>query len=557
MKLIKIKFSLLSLLIGMVLCPPDVAARKLTVEQRLELLESELNANKSELQKTKNELGRYKSKLANLQQTLTRDNHYNNSTNTVSDSSPIAENIKNENGERSQSTRNTRVNGTQQIAVIEHDGSNTNIESVSLKDISKFIKDDIGFSYQGYFRSGWGTSNQGAPKTYAAGSLGRFGNEMSGWFDLTLNQRVYNQDGKTANAIVTYDGNVGEQYNDAWFGDSDNENIMQFSDIYLTTRGFLPFAPDADFWVGKHKLPQYEIQMLDWKTLTADVAAGVGIENWALGPGLLDASLSRDDVDVYSRDFSHTTQMNTNSVDLRYRNIPLWENGTLSLMAKYSSPNKTDQQEENENNDSYFEMKDSWMLTSILHQNLERDAFNEFTLQVANNSFASSFSSFSDASNTMAHGRYYYGDHTNGIAWRLISQGEMYLSDNIIVANALVYSHGEDIYSYESGAHSDFDSVRTVIRPAWIWNTWNQTGVELGWFKQKNKTQQGITLEESAYKTTLYHAFKVGNSILGSRPEIRFYGTWINILDNELSNFNFNDNSKDEFMAGVQAEVWW
>lgn len=557
MKLIKIKFSLLSLLIGVVLCPPDVAARKLTVEQRLELLESELNANKSELQKTKNELGRYKLKLANLQQTLTRDNHYNNSANTVSDSSPIAENIKNENGERSQSTRNTRVNGTQQIAVIEHDGSNTNIESVSLKDISKFIKDDIGFSYQGYFRSGWGTSNQGSPKTYAAGSLGRFGNEMSGWFDLTLNQRVYNQDGKTANAIVTYDGNVGEQYNDAWFGDSDNENIMQFSDIYLTTRGFLPFAPDADFWVGKHKLPQYEIQMLDWKTLTADVAAGVGIENWALGPGLLDVSLSRDDVDVYSRDFSHTTQMNTNSVDLRYRNIPLWENGTLSLMAKYSSPNKTDQQEENENNDSYFEMKDSWMLTSILHQNLERDAFNEFTLQVANNSFASSFSSFSDASNTMAHGRYYYGDHTNGIAWRLISQGEMYLSDNIIVANALVYSHGEDIYSYESGAHSDFDSVRTVIRPAWIWNTWNQTGVELGWFKQKNKTQQGITLEESAYKTTLYHAFKVGNSILGSRPEIRFYGTWINILDNELSNFNFNDNSKDEFMAGVQAEVWW
>ncbi|EKR2073339.1 TPA_asm: carbohydrate porin [Salmonella enterica subsp. salamae] len=557
MKLIKVKFSLLSLLIGAVLCPPDVAASKLTVEQRLELLETELNANKSELQKTKNELGKYKSKLAKLQQTITRDNNYNNIATTASDSSPIAENIKNENGERSQSTKNARVNGTQQVAVIEHDGSNTKVESVSLKDISKFIKDDIGFSYQGYFRSGWGTSNQGSPKTYAAGSLGRFGNEMSGWFDLTLNQRVYNQDGKTANAIVTYDGNVGEQYNDAWFGDSDNENIMQFSDIYLTTRGFLPFAPDADFWVGKHKLPQYEIQMLDWKTLTADVAAGVGIENWALGPGLLDASLSRDDVDVYSRDFSHTTQMNTNSVDLRYRNIPLWENGTLSLMAKYSSPNKTDQQEENENNDSYFEMKDSWMLTSILHQNLERDAFNEFTLQVANNSFASSFSSFSDASNTMAHGRYYYGDHTNGIAWRLISQGEMYLSDNIIVANVLVYSHGEDIYSYESGAHSDFDSVRTVIRPAWIWNTWNQTGVELGWFKQKNKTQQGITLEESAYKTTLYHAFKVGNSILGSRPEIRFYGTWINILDNELSNFNFNDNSKDEFMAGVQAEVWW
>ncbi len=123
--------------------------------------------------------------------------------------------------------------------------------------------------------------------------------------------------------------------------------------------------------------------------------------------------------------------------------------------------------------------------------------------------------------------------------------------------NALVYSHGEDVYSYESGAHSDFDSIRTVIRPAWIWNTWNQTGLELGWFKQQNKTQQAVTLNESAYKTTLWHALKVGESILGSRPEIRFYGTYINILDNELSNFKFNENSKDEFMAGIQAEVWW
>ncbi|MGG5929963.1 carbohydrate porin [Salmonella enterica] len=557
MKAKNVKLSLLCIFIGMALYPADVLASKLTVEQRLELLESELSANKKELQKTKYELSTYKNKIATLQKSVAENSYRNTAIPDITATSPVSENINNENGEINQSGSHVPVKGTQQVAVIDSNGKNTTIESVTLKDISKYVKDDIGFSYQGYFRSGWATGNHGSPETYAAGSLGRFGNETSGWFDLTLNQRVYNQDGKTATAVVTYDGNVGEQYNDAWFGDSDNENIMQFSDIFLTTRGFLPFAPDADFWVGKHKLPQYEIQMLDWKTLTADVAAGVGIENWVLGPGMLDVSLSRDDVDVYSRNFEHTTQMNTNSIDLRYRNIPLWKDGTLSLMAKYSSPNKTDQQKDNENNDSYFEMKDSWMLTSIIHQNLDRDAFNEFTLQIANNSFASSFSSFSDASNTMSHGRYYYGDHTNGIAWRLISQGEMYLGNKIIIANALVYSHGEDIYSYESGAHSDFDSIRTVIRPAWIWNTWNQTGIELGWFKQKNKTQQGISLDESAYKTTLYHAFKVGTSILGSRPEIRFYGTYINILDNELSNFNFNDNSKDEFMAGVQAEVWW
>ena len=539
----KLKVSLLAFSVFAALSPLNVMAAKLTVEQRLELLEAELSS--------------YKNKVAELQQNI-KDNEKKTQTATnIAPQSPVADNIENENSEKTNAVVKPEVKATQQVAVINTDGNKPEVESVTMKDISKFVKEDIGFSYEGYFRSGWGTSNHGSTQTYAAGSLGRFGNEMSGWFDLTMNQRVYNQDGKTANAVVTYDGNVGEQYNDAWFGDSDNENILQFSDIFLTTKGFLPFAREADFWVGKHKLPEYEIQMLDWKSLTTDVAAAVGIQNWNLGVGQLDASLSRNDVDVYSRDFNNTTQMNTNSVDLRYRNIPLWQDGSLSLMGKYAFANKTDEQKKNESNNSYFELKDTWMATGIVRQALDRDGFNEFTLQVANNSYASSFSNFSGASNSMAQGRYYYGDHSNGIAWRLISQGEMYLADRIIMANALVWSHGEDVYSYESGAHSDFNSLRAVIRPAWIWDTWNQTGVELAWFAQKNTTHQGQDLKESAYKTTLYHALKVGPSLLGSRPEIRFYGTYINILDNELSQFKFNDDSKNEFMAGVQAEVWW
>ncbi|AJZ88020.1 porin [Klebsiella michiganensis] len=552
-----LKVSLLSSSILLALSSTSVMAAKLTVEQRLELLERQLSENKSELNKTQKELAIYKDKVAQLQPA---GNNVQSGTAQVNQTvySPVADNIENENNHLDTKPAPTPVKGTQKVAVVNNEGGKTTVENVTLKDISKYIKDDIGFSYEGYFRSGWAAANRGSAQTYAAGSLGRFGNEMSGWFDLTLNQRVYNQDGKTANAIVTYDGNVGEQYNDAWFGDNNgNENIMQFSDIFLTTRGFLPFAPEADFWVGKHKLPEYEIQMLDWKSLTTQVAAAVGIQNWNLGVGQLDASLSRNDVDVYSRDFSHTTQMNTNSVDLRYRNIPLWEDGSLSLMGKYAFANKTDDQKDNKNNGSFFKLKDTWMATAIVRQDLPRDTFNEFTLQVANNSYASSFANFSGASNSMAPGRYYYGDQTDGVAWRLISQGEMYLADRIIMANALVYSQGNDVYSYESGAHSDFSSIRAVIRPAWIWDTWNQTGLELSWFTQKNKTEQGVNLKESGYKTTLYHALKVGPSLLGSRPEIRFYGTYLNILDNELSGFRFNENSKNEFMAGVQAEVWW
>ncbi|EDP8620854.1 carbohydrate porin [Salmonella enterica] len=541
----KLKINLLAISVLAALFPTLTLAANLTVEQRLQLLEAELSANKKELQETQSQLSIYKNKMAAMEVSLQQTERQRD---TDKKGIPVKDNKR---------ISSIKIKPEQQVVLSNTQGDKTTVQNVTMKDISRFIKDDIGFSYQGYFRSGWGTSNHGSPQTYAAGSLGRFGNEMSGWFDLTLNQRVYNQDGKTANAIVTYDGNVGEQYNDAWFGDSDNENIMQFSDIFLTTRGFLPFAPEADFWVGKHKLPEYEVQMLDWKQLTTDVAAGIGIQNWVIGKGQLDISLSRDDVDVYSRDFSRTTQMNTNSIDIRYRNIPLWDKSSFSVMGKYAFANKTDEQERNEDNNSFFKLKDTWMATAIVRQELPKDGFNEFTLQVSNNSYASSFAEFTGSSDSISSGRYYYGDHSNGIAWRLISQGELYLADRIIMANAIVGAHGEDIYSYETGAHSDFSSLRTVIRPAWIWNTYNESGVELGWFVQKNTTSNGTDAKESAYKATLYHALKVGPSLLNSRPEIRFYGTYIDILNNELSNFRFNDNSKDQFMIGVQAEVWW
>ncbi|STR90337.1 maltoporin [Klebsiella pneumoniae] len=74
---------------------------------------------------------------------------------------------------------------------------------------------------------------------------------------------------------------------------------------------------------------------------------------------------------------------------------------------------------------------------------------------------------------------------------RLTSQGETYLRDDVIMANAIVYSFGNDVYSYETGAHSDFESIRTVLRPAYIWDKYNQTGVELGYFKQQNKDVTG------------------------------------------------------------------
>ncbi|WP_224651606.1 carbohydrate porin [Pectobacterium versatile] len=540
----KFPVKMMVLLMSSVFLSNGAMAAKLTVEERLELLEKELAENKAELQSTKKELKQYKTIIDDRQKTEIK----NSAALTGKESITV---MTIPQPKAASSGGQIKASGDDTVTMPQR-------QELTLNELSKYVKDDIGFTYSGYLRSGWATGGNGSPKSYAIGSLGRFGNEHSGWFDLFLKQRVYNKDGKTAQAIIKLDGNVGQSYSAGWFGDDNaNENKLQYSDIYLTTKGFLPFAPEADFWVGKHALPVYEIQMLDWKSIRTDSGSGIGIENMNAGIGKIDLSLTREDLDVYSRDLLSKTQMNTNSIDLRYKGIPLWDGGSLSVMGKYAMANKTDTQKNNEKNNTYFQLKDAWMAAAILRQNLNRGGFNEFTVQVANNSFASSFSRYSGASPFMGYNGYYYGDHTNGTAIRVISQGEMYLSDHIIVGNALVYSQGNDIYSYETGAHSDYESVRTVVRPAYIWDNYNQTGVELGWFTQRNKNQSGVNYKESAYKTTLYHALKVDTSLFNSRPEIRFYGTYLKLLDNEISKFTFPDSKKDQFTVGVQAEVWW
>lgn len=514
-------------------------AESLTVEQRLEMLEKALKDTQKELKKYKDEESQRTPKWVSQQQQSVNDKGYvAYPVASPSAAKPDAVLVKND------------------AKTAETSGSL--YSSLTMKDFSKFVKDEIGFSYNGYFRSGWGTASHGSPKSWAIGSLGRLGNEYSGWFDLQLKQRVYNENGKRVDAIVMFDGNVSQQYSTGWFGDNaGGENLMQFSDMYVTTKGFLPFAPEADFWVGKHGAPKIEIQMLDWKTQRTDAAAGIGLENWKVGPGKIDVALVREDVDDYDRALANKQQINTNTIDLRYKEMPLWDKASLMVSGRYVAANESASEKSNQDNNGYYAWKDTWMVGTSLTQKFDNGGFNEFSFLLANNSIASSFSRYAGSSPFTTFNGRYYGDHTNGTAIRLTSQGEAYISDNVIVANALVYSYGNDVYSYETGAHSDFESIRAVVRPAYIWDKYNQTGVELGYFNQQNKDLAGKKYNESGYKTTLFHTFKVNTSMLTSRPEIRFYATYMKAEDTDLDNFTFEDQKNDQFAVGAQAEIWW
>lgn len=426
---------------------------------------------------------------------------------------------------------------------------------MDIDKLAKAIENEIGFSFHGYFRSGWGTSTNGSPESWANGSLGRFGNEHGSWYDLLFNQKLYDKDGRSAKAVIMMDGNVGESYVKEPF-DSDSENMMQFSDIYVSTKGFITAIPDAVFWVGRHKLRGQEYKMLDFTYHKGASASGIGLENVPLGKGTFAIGLGREDLDNYSKDKASTQQVNTNAFDIRFRNFPLTENTTGDFYGRYSMANKSDSQKRTQDSGEYYDVKSAWMLTGIINDKLDRNGFTEYSAQIANNSLASSFAKVYGGSTNFGSGRYYYGNHTNGISWRLGEQGEFYPTQNTIVAHTLLYTHGNDVYTYETGAHTSFDSIRAVVRPAYIFNDYNQSGVEFGYFHQKN-TNSGVSLRESGMKTTLFHEFKLGTSAFNSKMDIRFYATWLKVLDNSIDNYTFADEKHDQISFGAQTEIFW
>ena len=431
-----------------------------------------------------------------------------------------------------------------------------------------------GFSLSGYFRAGYATASDGSPQNYAPGGLGRFGNEYDGWFDVSLNQRIYEENGRKITAHIQLDGDIALDKSDAMFDASTQDGtFLQFSDLYVNAAGFIPSLPDANLWVGRHRMRDYEIQMLDWNAHKAPGAAGVGIENVPLPNGKLDVALLREDFDYCDKSDSYyscsnSVALNTNKIDLRVKDISLSDDFSLGLYATYQAANKSKAVKDAEATGDYFGVKDAGSAVAVIHQNLSSMGYNEYAINFATNSMAGHMADINNANaqfggmTATGENSHYSGKHSGGTAWRLISQGEQYLlNDKLVLGSTFVLGGGNDVYSYEMlQSNVDFTTLRAAVRPAWVWDQYNQTGVELGYFNQTN-TVNNQDYDESGYKLTLFHNLKVGTSLLRSRPEIRFYVSYLKSEENDIlgaSGYAYgNGQFDDQVSAGVQAELFW
>lgn len=243
----------------------DVIAQKLTLEQRMEMLEAQLRVTQQKLQAYEDK------ELAQQQQTIA-------TAAPATSASPAA-----------------------LAAASGAPAAQQELSPDTLKKISQYVQDDTGFKYSGYFRSGWASTTNGGPKSWAVGSLGRFGNEYDGWYNLSLKKRAWREGDKSIWANVQFEGDLGlTQSNESFEKGMSGGGMGKLSKLYVEGKGVLPFAPEASVWIGKHTLPQYEIQLLDWKSNRTLSGAGIGIENWTLPLGSLSMALTRNDIDNYS-----------------------------------------------------------------------------------------------------------------------------------------------------------------------------------------------------------------------------------------------------------------
>ena len=97
----------------------------------------------------------------------------------------------------------------------------------------------------------------------------------------------------------------------------------------------------------------------------------------------------REDVDDYDRSLQNKQQINTNTIDLRYKDIPLWDKATLMVSGRYVTANESASEKDNQDNNGYYDWKDTWMFGTSLTQKFDKGGFNEFSFLVANNSIAS------------------------------------------------------------------------------------------------------------------------------------------------------------------------
>ena len=442
--------------------------------------------------------------------------------------------------------------------------------------------------FGGYFRSG--VASEHLTNNFGK-TAGRLGAESDTYGEIFLGADVAKVDDTvwSVNTMlaVSHDGYQGD-----WVSLGDCGALRQF---YASVKGIMDWDKDASVWIGKRFYRREDIHITD--KYYHDVSGnGAGIENVALGSGKLSVAWLRNDDDGlnYEENFDSSIYKVTDKpskVALHYFDVeydfPVWDGANMEIRNTYMLPKK-----DSDNSWYTAETKGTNNLMIELNQGYSL-GWNKTVLQYQYGPQA--------GMNVFGFQRWGAGDGQSGLAdsaWgiNLMNFGETHFTENFGMFHVIGahFAGGRDgLATYENGAltkvgessFKDKKAFQLVVRPYYKLTKMTRLLLEAGFYTESTTHWAMASVNDINYvtentsnvqakKVTLAYALTPDAGNFWSRPELRFYVSYLNggndqgtlgqygnanytVSSATDDRFGYSHKKTNQFIFGAQAEAWW
>lgn len=436
-------------------------------------------------------------------------------------------------------------------------------------------------TFGGYLRAGLDHAQHGKFSSWNKNKVGRFGNESDLWSEIAI--------GANMTGVKDYVFGVQTRliYSNENGIDPEKKKDVYLDECYATLKGAFEFSKDATIWVGKRYYHREQTEIMDYKWYQIE-GYGAGIEYIDVGPGKLSfAWFSKTDADfsydkkngvngkvhgannlstsTWKEDWDSKSDITTEKYDLEYALAP-WDGAWLNMRGTLLVPQTDD--------NNYMKLADQPKISNgkILAVSLGTSYGIGYCTTVAQ------YISGPNAGKPFGNGNYidlwFEKDKNKGVEktndahrWQFLNYGDMKVGD-FGLAHSLYYTVASGFEGEDWNKESD-KAFSFAVRPYYKLTDVTKIAAELGFFTETTKRQDGKSSNSQGQKATLAYVLSPDAGDWKSRPELRFYVTYLHSNETEAI---INSPSQDKAMTingeyyaprnnqlivGAQMEAWW
>ena len=374
-------------------------------------------------------------------------------------------------------------------------------------------------TFFGYMRAGVGFDKNGKTNnTFQGGrKVGRLGYEDDMYGEIGLGADIAKVDDTvwTVNSMVQIDADNAN----SWAGSDATPVLRQFN---FEVKGLLDSDKDAKIWVGKKYVQREDIHITDYYYYDIS-GTGFGIYDLSLGSGKFQASYVQHDNDDAE---------NFSLFDVRY-SFPLWDGASFQVGNVYSQGKKTQKDQDQLNGN---------MLTLELNQGFN-GGWNKTVFQWK-----------TGANNACPEGTPYKTSRDqDGNSYKIYNFGE-----TTIAGDLHMFHHADfEVADFDDLVNTKTTEWRVVVRPWYKLTKMTRLYTEFGAYGMTTKKDHQQDQNERIQKATIAYAITPDAGNFWSRPEIRFYATWLHGTDGNVTWTNGYRKGSTDITVGAQVEAWW